>query len=1133
MSLSLTTTYRPAVSIVQQHDAFPQIITALSFDPTSDTLWSGANSGNVTAYHTPRGVRGVSFPIGGGSAVKKIVADDTQVRAFCVIGEGMGAWSKGGINRWYYRPSTPITTFSGTLSSSKTLAVSTSTPEIVLLNATTGSVIRQAQVPSVVRHLHFTHSYLLSGGSDGYLRCHDHRTGLRREGGAENAVKAHISEVQGLQSSGNHVYTIGFGLRQSRPIPDPLVKIYDLRSMKPLPPVPFPAGPTFINLLPMRSSSLVVTSNHGLVNIVDTLNPTSINEFYQLDIPSFVSSTAVSPTGAYMAFGDSDGLIHILTAADETMPFNGYEGQPFEWAASPEPLLEVEWTDSTPLNSVGLPYYNTLLLSSWTPQLESVKGSTVPMKIPQSVLSAIKTNDGIAYAPLPRELKGRRNMIIAATPKDQGRFRSGKQRGDVSARGELAEADHNPDEAPPRYRKVEIEYSKFGVEDFDFAFFNKTEFSGLETHISNSYTNSLLQVLHYCHPVRTVAKSHITTRCPDEHCLLCELGFVSRMLEDAKGTNCQSSNFCKTVGVLAQSINAIELIDYSGNLAETNYARMIQMFHRVDEETYIVNPSLLLPDPSFPKLTATLPPIAQLLGMYGRNVVVCTYCKAVKEKEQVTFVVDLIYPRKGPVNCETDLVSVLQASLLRQMSHKATCLNCKVVRTFDSNRFVATSDLPPILAVNANVYNEESLEHWLDNRRQRFLAATIELHGQLSEEEEQVSVTYNLRAIIVQVLSKEKSSHLVAIVKVPETEHMDELLSPWFVFNDFSVQNVSEEEALSFPGKWKVPAILYLERADCQGRFDYSKLSNTIDTSILSQDTSISVHRDVSLIKHEPLESAELPRPGTLVAIDAEFVQMQQEETEFRSDGTKKVLRPARLSLARVSVLRGDGPEEGVPFIDDHIHTSEIIVDYLTEFSGIRFGDLDPHTSPYTLTPLKVVYKKLRLLVDRGCIFIGHGLSKDFRIINIYVPPEQVIDTVDLYFLRERQRRLSLRFLSWFVLHKNIQTDTHDSIEDARSALMLYKAYQDFEERGMFDEKLDELYREGRKHNWKPPASQRAETTSSTVPPPAQAATQQNALPIMHSSITPAPFVPSGFQGGVFAGFQQSGSSSRSHWRAG
>ena len=95
-------------------------------------------------------------------------------------------------------------------------------------------------------------------------------------------------------------------------------------------------------------------------------------------------------------------------------------------------------------------------------------------------------------------------------------------------------------------------------------------------------------------------------------------------------------------------------------------------------------------------------------------------------------------------------------------------------------------------------------------------------------------------------------------------------------------------------------------------------------------------NRDHRQIRHEPLRFEELPKPGTLIAIDAEFVSMQQEETEYRSDGTKKVIRPARLSLARVSVLRGDGPKEGVPFIDDHIHTSEIIVDYLTEFSGIK-----------------------------------------------------------------------------------------------------------------------------------------------------------------------------------------------------
>ena len=83
--------------------------------------------------------------------------------------------------------------------------------------------------------------------------------------------------------------------------------------------------------------------------------------------------------------------------------------------------------------------------------------------------------------------------------------------------------------------------------------------------------------------------------------------------------------------------------------------------------------------------------------------------------------------------------------------------------------------------------------------------------------------------MIIQVLNKDSRSHLVAIVKgkhcilfieslpepvtVPEAEHREMTLplSPWFVFNDFSVQNISEEEALSFPGKWKVRQIYILK----------------------------------------------------------------------------------------------------------------------------------------------------------------------------------------------------------------------------------------------------------------------------------------------------------------------------------
>ena len=49
---------------------------------------------------------------------------------------------------------------------------------------------------------------------------------------------------------------------------------------------------------------------------------------------------------------------------------------------------------------------------------------------------------------------------------------------------------------------------------------------------------------------------------------------------------------------------------------------------------------------------------------------------------------------------------------------------------------------------------------------------------------------------------------------------------------------------------------------------------------------------------------------------------------------------------------------------------------------------------------LVLAYSKLRFLVDRGVKFVGHGLSKDFRVINLAIPAAQVIDTVDIFYLQ-------------------------------------------------------------------------------------------------------------------------------------
>lgn len=85
--------------------------------------------------------------------------------------------------------------------------------ELLYINSTTGSISRQVPTPSVITHLEPSHSMLLSGSADGYLRTHDYRANTNRSGGAEGLVRAHSNGIQGLQTAGHYAFTIGLSER--------------------------------------------------------------------------------------------------------------------------------------------------------------------------------------------------------------------------------------------------------------------------------------------------------------------------------------------------------------------------------------------------------------------------------------------------------------------------------------------------------------------------------------------------------------------------------------------------------------------------------------------------------------------------------------------------------------------------------------------------------------------------------------------------------------------------------------------------------------------------------------------------------------------------------------------------------
>ena len=328
---------------------------------------------------------------------------------------------------------------------------------------------------------------------------------------------------------------------------------------------------------------------------------------------------------------------------------------------------------------------------------------------------------------------------------------------------------------------------------------------------------------------------------------------------------------------------------------------------------------------------------------------------------------------------------------------------------------------------------------------------------------------------------KNKNQHLICHVKLEDESNNRK----WMVFNDIKISTIdsngggqgNDEVAtdvlnpLDFRPTWRTPCVLFFRCKDFNANVnEYNESPRINIPRSVFRSPSLTLKRQNQMQQQQhrrtfrSLDEGENLTRGDLVAIDCEFVSTGAEESKVDSNGRRVVMKPSKLSLARVSVTRANG----IPFIDDYILKTEAVVDYLTRFSGIVPGDLDPNTSRHHLVTLKTSYLKLRNLVDQGVTFVGHGLKKDFNMINIHVPADQIIDTVHLFHL-PGQRMIGLAFLVKHLLGAGIQDSSqgHDSIEDAHGALLLYKKYRELKMNGKLDEVLKKLYEIGHKNRWK------------------------------------------------------------------
>lgn len=359
-----------------------------------------------------------------------------------------------------------------------------------------------------------------------------------------------------------------------------------------------------------------------------------------------------------------------------------------------------------------MPYYSDSLLSSFDYEQYVADQSplfNMPTKIDPSVLSSMRTVDFVGYAALPRHLRGKRNVVTGkgsaalrpsakSKPEDRRRiglplFRSEKEKEaakraasglDEPSSAELPMSPSVPNgtESMPSYYQVKtIQYSKFGIEDFDFGYYNKTPYSGLETHIQNSYANAYLQALHYIHPFRSLAKAHIYDSCNREQCFLCEAGFLFRMLEDAKGANCQATNFLRALGnsSRAASLGLMDKEDSPG--ADAAYSNLTQHLNRFVLDSTAAEAGSADPQPELnlrrgstaaPAASVSKDsPVSKLFLVSALSKIVCGTCGAASQRSNESHVVDLIYPRK--VRHEEQRVECMPRFLSSIVTAKLIC----------------------------------------------------------------------------------------------------------------------------------------------------------------------------------------------------------------------------------------------------------------------------------------------------------------------------------------------------------------------------------------------------------------------------------------------------------------------------
>ena len=148
-------------------------------------------------------------------------------------------------------------------------------------------------------------------------------------------------EISDMDARNNYLVTCGW---TSRPggtsLLAGLANVYDLRAMVQLPPIAFHAGAAYIQMHPRMSTTCIIASQGGQLQVVDLMNSNTVN-LRQANVSTYLVGLVLASSGEALAMADADGSVH-LWGSPSKLHFAEYSNPTvFADTTAPTPFIDV------------------------------------------------------------------------------------------------------------------------------------------------------------------------------------------------------------------------------------------------------------------------------------------------------------------------------------------------------------------------------------------------------------------------------------------------------------------------------------------------------------------------------------------------------------------------------------------------------------------------------------------------------------------------------------------------------------------------------------------------------------------------------------------------------------------------